>query len=96
MSGPGEHTTDCCTPDAHVCKQYAYDHCTDAPEKPRESDVLAGFVDEIQDLRIRLLGSTIRDVPGRTADVKHVALLRLQQAADVMAEEAVVLERSGE
>jgi hypothetical protein len=64
--------------------------------KRRESDVLLGFVEEVQEVRRRLLGSTISDVPGRTADVKEVALLRLQQAADAMAEEAVALERSGE
>jgi len=64
--------------------------------KRRESDVLTGFTEAIQEVRRRLLGSTISDVPGRTADVKEVALLRLQQAADVMAEEAAALEKVGE
>lgn len=67
-----------------------------AGEQRRDSDVLVGFVDEVQEVRRRLLVSTVSDAPGRTADVKEVALLRLQQAADAMAEEAVALERYGE
>jgi hypothetical protein len=63
---------------------------------PRTSDVLVSYVDAIQEVERRLRNSTISDVPGRTADVKEVALLRLRQAADVMAEEAVALEKVGE
>lgn len=61
-----------------------------------ESDVLVRFVGVVQAVHKDLLMSTAGDVSGRTADVKQVALLRLQQAADALAEEAVVLERYGE
>jgi len=62
----------------------------------KTSDVLVRFVEEIQETRSRILMLLVANEPGRTADVKEVALLRLQQAADVLAEEAVALERYGE